>query len=120
MNRGGAEGEGDTESETGSRLWAVSPEPDAGLELPDREIVTWAEVGRPTDQATQAPRFLINLIQYADVRFERDMGSHLDCHQLRLPLVTGTSFAICGKFVNILELPFTHLLGNISGTKKNS
>ena len=37
MNGGGAEREGDTESETGSRL----SEPDAGLELPDREIVTW-------------------------------------------------------------------------------
>ena len=32
MNGGGAEREGDTESET---------EPDAGLELTDREIVTW-------------------------------------------------------------------------------
>ena len=41
MNWGGAEREGDTESETGSRLRAVSPEPDAGLELTDREIVTW-------------------------------------------------------------------------------
>ena len=41
MNGGGAEREGDTESETGSRLWAISPEPDAGLELTDREIVTW-------------------------------------------------------------------------------
>ena len=41
MNGGGAEREGDTESETGSRLPAISPEPDAGLELPDREIVTW-------------------------------------------------------------------------------
>ena len=40
-NGGGAEREGDTESETGSRLRAISPEPDAGLELPDREIVTW-------------------------------------------------------------------------------
>ena len=39
--RGGAEREGDTESETGSRLGAISPEPDAGLELTDREIVTW-------------------------------------------------------------------------------
>ena len=39
--QGGAEREGDTESETGSRLWAISPEPDAGLELTDREIVTW-------------------------------------------------------------------------------
>ena len=40
MNGGGAEREGDPESETGSRLRAISPEPDAGLELPDREIVT--------------------------------------------------------------------------------
>ena len=48
--------EGGTESETGSRLWAVSTEPDAGLELTDREIVTWAEVGLLTDWATQAPR----------------------------------------------------------------
>ena len=41
MNGGGAEREGDTESETGSRLRAIRPEPDAGLDLPDREIVTW-------------------------------------------------------------------------------
>ena len=40
MNRGGAEREGDTESETGSRLRAVSTEPDEGLELTDREIMT--------------------------------------------------------------------------------
>ena len=43
MNGGGAEREreGDTESETGSRLRAISPEPDTGLELTDHEIVTW-------------------------------------------------------------------------------
>ena len=40
MNGGGAEREGDTESETGSRLCAISPEPDAGLKLTDRKIVT--------------------------------------------------------------------------------
>ena len=55
MIRGGAEREGDTESETGSRLWAVSTEPDTGLELMDSEIMTWAEVWRLTDWATQAP-----------------------------------------------------------------
>ena len=60
MNWGGADREGDTESETGSRLWAVSTEPDAGLELTDRKITTWAEVGRLTDWAIQAPQnFLI-------------------------------------------------------------
>ena len=37
---GGAEREGDTEWEAGSRLQAVSTEPDTGLELTDREIMT--------------------------------------------------------------------------------
>ena len=36
----GQDREGDTESKAGSRLRAVSPEPDAGLELTDREIMT--------------------------------------------------------------------------------
>ena len=40
VSKGGAEGEGDTESEAGSRLRAVSTEPDAGLELTDCEIMT--------------------------------------------------------------------------------
>ena len=39
-SRGGAVREGDTESEAGSRLRAVSAEPDAGLKLTDREIMT--------------------------------------------------------------------------------
>ena len=36
----GREREGDTESEAGSRLRAVSTEPDAGLEPTNREIMT--------------------------------------------------------------------------------
>ena len=32
--------EGDRESEAGSRLWGVSTEPDMGLELTNREIMT--------------------------------------------------------------------------------
>ena len=40
MSRGGAEREGDTESEAGSRLQAVSTEPDMGLELMNCEIMT--------------------------------------------------------------------------------
>ena len=40
MSRGGAEREGDTESEAGFRLWAVSTVPDAGLELISYEIMT--------------------------------------------------------------------------------
>ena len=55
MSEGGAERE--TESEAGSRLWAVSTEPDVGLEPTNWEIMTWAEVGRLIDWATQASRF---------------------------------------------------------------
>ena len=40
MHGGGAEREGDTESEAGFRLCAVSTEPDVGLELTNHEIMT--------------------------------------------------------------------------------
>ena len=40
MSRGEAEREGNTESEAGSRLRAVSTEPDVGLELTNSEIMT--------------------------------------------------------------------------------
>ena len=40
MSGGGIEREGDTESEAGSRLRAVSTEPDMGLELSNYEIMT--------------------------------------------------------------------------------
>ena len=39
MNAREAQREGDTEAETGSRLQAVSTEPDAGLELTNCEII---------------------------------------------------------------------------------
>ena len=40
MSRGRAEREGDTESEAGSRLRAVSTEPSVGLEFINHEIMT--------------------------------------------------------------------------------
>ena len=40
VSRGGAERGGDTDSEAGSRLRAVSPEPDVGLELTPCDIMT--------------------------------------------------------------------------------
>ena len=40
MSKGGADREGDTESQAGFRLRAVSTEPDAGLELTDRKFMT--------------------------------------------------------------------------------
>ena len=70
MSRGGVERGGDTESEIGSRLWAVSTEPNVGLELTNCEIMIWAEVGRPTNWATQAP------LTYFYLAVE--MGWHVD------------------------------------------
>ena len=52
MNRGGAEREIQNPN-PGSRLQAVSTEPVAGLELTDREIVTWA---KSAAQPTEPPR----------------------------------------------------------------
>ena len=40
MSGGGAEREENTESEAGSRLWAVSAGPDTGLEPTNHEIMT--------------------------------------------------------------------------------
>ena len=40
MSRGGAEREGDTETEVGSRLCTVSTEPNTGLEPTNGEIMT--------------------------------------------------------------------------------
>ena len=40
MSRGGTERERDTELEAGSRLYAVSTEPEVGLEPTNREIMT--------------------------------------------------------------------------------
>ena len=56
---GGAKSEGDTGSEPGSRLEAVSTEPDMALKLTNHEILTWAEVRCLTDWATQgvSPRW---------------------------------------------------------------
>ena len=53
MSRGGAEREGDIEFEAGSRLQAVSTEPDVRLELTDREIMTEL---KSDAQLTEPPR----------------------------------------------------------------
>ena len=52
---GGAKREGDTQSQSGSRLIAVSTECEMGLECTKGKIMTWAEVGCLTDWATQVP-----------------------------------------------------------------
>ena len=51
---------GDTELEAGSILWAVSTEPNKGLEPTNSEIMTWAEAGGLTNWATQVPLWLFS------------------------------------------------------------
>ena len=113
---GGAEREGDTESEAGSRLWAVSMEPDAGLEPTDREIMTWAEVERSTDSATQAPLFVTALfhlaycLQCSSVSecvsefpsFSRHVVFQFSQHRLlkRLSFPTVYSFVLCQRLID--------------------
>ena len=72
MSMGGAETGEDTESEAGSRLWAVSTESDAGIELTNCEIMTWAEVGRLADWATQAPQSTKSLYILMFTHFLKD------------------------------------------------
>ena len=69
MSWGGAEREGDTESEAGSRLWVVSTEPDMGLDT-NYEITTWAEVRHLTDWATQVP--LNDVFKCLFIYFEKE------------------------------------------------
>ena len=82
MSGGRAEREGDTESEAGSKLWAVSTEPDTGLELTNREIMTWAKVGRSTDWATQAPQnkniFKVEILPNSS---QMQSTKHAVCHR---------------------------------------
>ena len=67
MQVGEGQREGGTDSEAGSRLWAVSTEFDAGLELMNHEIMTWPEVGCLTEWATQAPlEFLKGMLLQKD------------------------------------------------------
>ena len=57
MSGGGAEREGDTESQAGSALSMQSLM--LGLNSWNRVIMTWAETKSLTDWATQVPRVLL-------------------------------------------------------------
>ena len=66
--------EGDTVSKTGSSLRAVSTEPDAGLELTNLEIMTWAEVRHLTEWATQVPLLFLMFVFERASECERGRG----------------------------------------------
>ena len=71
MSMGGVDRGGDTELEAGSKLWAVSTEPDARLNPTNCEIMPWAEVGRLTNWATQVPLYVYIFNVYLFLR-DRD------------------------------------------------
>ena len=73
---GRREREGDAESTAGSRLRAVSTQPDVGPEPTNLEIMTWAEVSRPTNRATHVPPnvFSFTVPGYRLARTERGSG----------------------------------------------
>ena len=52
----GRQREREEDTEAGSRRWAVSTEPNMGLELMNSKIMTWTEVWRLTNWATQVPQ----------------------------------------------------------------
>ena len=81
MSGGGTERNGDTESEADSRLWAVSTEPDMGLELINYEIMTWAKVGHSINWVTQVPlRFYFKVISTPSMGLElRAPTSRIAC-----------------------------------------
>ena len=68
MSGQGTEREWGTESEAGSRLWAISTEPDVGLELTDGEIMNWAKVRYLTDSATRAPLIFVFNLETGDLK----------------------------------------------------
>ena len=80
MSGDGAEREGDTESKAGSRLWTVSTEPNVGLELTNGEIVTWAEVWRLTDWATQAPLKSLNRESWTQLTFSWSLSTIINIY----------------------------------------
>ena len=77
MSRGGAERDGNTKSEAGSRLWAVSTMPDMGLELMNLKIMTWAAQLTAPLRHSGAPPILHILFFFFNIYlFSRDRERH--------------------------------------------
>ena len=66
MSRGGVERKGDTEFEAGCRLRAVSTEPHAGPELPNRELKSDAQ---PTEPPRRPYSWSFYLRHWVEVSF---------------------------------------------------
>ena len=87
MNGGGAEREGDTESETGSRLRAIKPRARRGAPTHGPRDRDLAEVGRSTDCATQVPRLKSTLNKAIKLCFGNLVPSELHLDQFGTSVV---------------------------------
>ena len=113
LNGGGAETEGETECEAGSRLWAVT-EPKKGLELTDCEIMTWAEVGRPTNWATQLPQECVWILLF-DRKGKEHHEARIGDIWLQPESLTEYEYhlivsSVEAEFLSISFLPYAHIL----------
>ena len=75
---GGAQRERETQSEADSRLWAVSAEPEAGLELTSHEIMTWTKVWCWTYWATDTPGIVCISKEFPSNAGEAGSGPRLE------------------------------------------
>ena len=103
-SRGGAEREENTESEAASRLQTVSTEPNAGLELTNREIVTQTEVGHNQLSPPGSLRHSFSVPGRWNSQADRDTCTHPWAHWLAVGVVR--IFACyCSKFSKCFLLP---------------
>ena len=106
MSRGGAKKEGGTESETGSRLWGVSTEPDTGLEITELwdHDLSWSWMLNRLSH----PRIPISLFSF----FEDEKVAAVVVFWLLLPtLELKCHMPLTISFHKIFILPFLFLLG---------
>ena len=108
-SRAGAEGEGDTESEVGYSLWAVSTQPDTGLKFTNREIMTWAKVGRSTDWATPGLHVCYTFnIRSVHIKFSINvLFIIIVIHLISALLIFSTSHRFFYQRTDSPSLPFT-------------
>ena len=56
---------------------AISTEPHVGLKLTNCEIMTWSEIGRLTNWATQGPREILAAFKVDDVSEKKSYDTYL-------------------------------------------
>ena len=99
--------EGDTESEAGSRLWAVHTEPDMGPKSTNWEIITWDEVRGSTHWAARVPPTTRSLIYYRVIGWWLSVSLWNQNPGLRAAWVAQS--VKCHNSAQVMILPFVSL-----------